>query len=69
MTPIVIEEGGMLVCNAQLLFEFLRQMGLPEEVMKQVQSKAQPRIKKSRPGHGPEGQIGTYFEASYGKST
>ena len=46
VSPIVIEEGGMLGCNAQLLFEFLRQMGLPEEVMKQVQSKVQPRTKE-----------------------
>ena len=46
VTPIVIEEGGMLGCDAQLLFEFLRQMGLSEEVMKQVQSKVQPRTKE-----------------------
>ena len=46
VTPNVIEEGGMLGCNAQLLFEFLRQMGLQEEVMKQVQSKVQPRVKE-----------------------
>ena len=46
VTPVVIEEGGLLGCDAQLLFEFLRQMGLSEEVMKQVQSKVQPRTKE-----------------------
>ena len=46
VTPVVIEEGGLLGCDTQLLFEFLRQMGLSEEVMKQVQSKVQPRSKE-----------------------
>ena len=36
----------MLDCDAQLLFEFLRQMGLREEVMKQKQSKVHPRTKE-----------------------
>ena len=46
VTPVVTEEGGLLGCDTQLLFEFLRQMGLSEEVMKQVQSKVQPRSKE-----------------------
>ena len=46
MTPVVIEEGGLLGCDTQLLFEFLRQTGPSEEVMKQVQSKVQPRSKE-----------------------
>ena len=46
VNPVVIEEGGLIGCDTQLLFEFLRQMGLSEEVMKQVQSKVQPKNKE-----------------------
>ena len=46
VNPVVIEEGGLIGCDTQLLFEFLRQMGLSEEVMKQVQSKVQPKTKE-----------------------
>ena len=43
---VVVEEGGLIRCDTQLLFEFLRQMGLSEEVMKQVQSKVQSKNKE-----------------------